>query len=105
MCLQFDLLFWPVCLQICGPKSGEILKFTPLNRVNFRETAFSNLAKNNKSAVRAKLEEKRKNIKNLTIVLSLLFGTEEYPAFYCNFSDKAFFTWTLSLSTIQMALF
>ena len=41
MCLQFDLLFWPDCLQIFGPKSGEILKLTPLIRVNFRETAFS----------------------------------------------------------------
>ena len=30
----------PVCLQIFGPKSGEILWLTPLNRVNFRETAF-----------------------------------------------------------------
>ena len=36
-----DLLFWPVCLQICSAKSREILKFTPLNRVNFREMAFS----------------------------------------------------------------
>ena len=44
MCLQFDLLFWPVCLQICGPKSGEILRLTPLIRVNFRETAFKDYA-------------------------------------------------------------
>ena len=41
MFLQFDLLFWPDCLQIFGPKSGEILKLTPLIRVNFRETAFN----------------------------------------------------------------
>ena len=40
MYLQFDLLFWPDCLQIFGTKSGEILKLTPLFRVNFRETAF-----------------------------------------------------------------